>query len=157
MVRIKNCQEEHLGCPDSTIPLLPRRVIDVGCKEEKTLRLYEPKEDERGRYTTLSYCWGSEPQFTTTLDSRAGLLQDMSKCKLSQTHLDAIRVTRELGIRYLWIDALCIIQDSAVDKMIDIPNMSTIYRNSTITIAASEAKSAHSGFGWKKTVQRIQK
>jgi hypothetical protein len=145
-LRIKICQEEHPLCPGSTIPLLPRKVIDVGGKDGTTLKLYAPKQNERANYATLSYCWGTKPQFTTTLDSMADLLHDMSKCSLSQTHLDAIQVTRGLGIRYLWIDALCIIQDSRADMMIHMPNMGNIYKNSTITIAASEAQSAHSGF-----------
>jgi hypothetical protein len=145
-LRIKTCQEEHPLCPGSTVPLLPRRVIDVGGKNGTTLKLYAPKQNERANYATLSYCWGTKPQFTTTLDLMADLLRDMSKCNLSQTHLDAIRVTRGLGIRYLWIDALCIIQDSPADMMMDMPNMGNIYKNSTITIAASEARSAHSGF-----------
>jgi hypothetical protein len=145
-LRIKTCQEEHPLCPGSTMPLLPRRVIDVGGKDGSTVKLYAPKQNERANYATLSYCWGTNPQFTTTLDLMADLLLDMSKCNLSQTHLDAIQVTRGLGIRYLWIDALCIIQDSPADMMIDMPNMGNIYKNSTITIAASEAQSAHSGF-----------
>lgn len=145
-LRIRICQEEHPLCPGSTMPLLPRRVIDVGGKCGTTLKLYAPKQNERANYATLSYCWGTKPQFTTTLDLMADLLRDMSKCNLSQTHLDAIRVTRGLGIRYLWIDALCIIQDSPADMMMDMPNMGNIYKNSTITIAASESQSAHSGF-----------
>lgn len=145
-LRIKTCQEEHPLCPGSTMPILPRRVIDVGGKDGTSLKLYAPKQNERANYATLSYCWGTKPQFITTLDLMADLLRDMSKCNLSQTHLDAIRVTRGLGIRYLWIDALCIIQDSPADIMVDMPNMGNIYKNSIVTIAASEAQSAHSGF-----------
>jgi hypothetical protein len=145
-LRIKTCQEEHPLCPGSTFPLLPRRVIDVGGKDGTTLKLYETKQNERAHYATLSYCWGTKPQFTTTLDLMAGLLYDMSKYNLSQTHLDAIQVSRGLGIRYLWIDALCITQDNPADMMIHMPNMGNIYKNSTITIVASEAQSAHSGF-----------
>ncbi|KAI8722784.1 HET domain-containing protein [Fusarium sp. LHS14.1] len=51
-----------------------------------------------------------------------------------------------LGIRYLWIDALCIIQDSPEDKLSEISKMGTIYRNAVITIAAAHSRKASDGF-----------
>lgn len=65
---------------------------------------------------------------------------------LPQTIRDAITVTRALGFRYLWNDALCIIQDSPDDKARVIGRMGDIYRNSTLTIAAVSAESSHEGF-----------
>ena len=82
----KWCREEHTGCPGNTIPLLPRRAINVSGNDRKTLKLYIPKENERASHATLSYCWGKKPQFTTTLDLVADLLhkvqtiRDSSRC-----------------------------------------------------------------------------
>ncbi|UKZ66310.1 uncharacterized protein TrAtP1_007485 [Trichoderma atroviride] len=59
---------------------------------------------------------------------------------------DAVSVTRELGFRYLWVDALCIIQNCATDKKREITRMSSIYKNAAVTIAASSSKSATEGF-----------
>ncbi|KAF5625027.1 hypothetical protein F52700_9402 [Fusarium sp. NRRL 52700] len=89
-------------------------------------------------YICLSYVWGtgSQTQYTTnTRDqlSRPGGLG----VELPQTILDAIKVTRELGIRYIWIDALCITQDDKDDKAGIITNMGTIYANATLSIMAS--------------------
>ncbi|KAK1241227.1 hypothetical protein MKX08_001201 [Trichoderma sp. CBMAI-0020] len=59
---------------------------------------------------------------------------------------DAVSVARELGFRYLWVDALCIIQNCAIDKKKEITRMSSIYKNAAVTIAASSSKSATEGF-----------
>ena len=56
---------------------------------------------------------------------------------LPQTVKDAVETTRNLGIRYLWVDALCIIQDSPEDKLKEIAGMGAIYKNATVTIAVS--------------------
>jgi hypothetical protein len=65
---------------------------------------------------------------------------------LPQSIKDAIETTRNLGLQYLWVDALCIIQDSTEDKQKEIERMGTIYKNATVTIAASVASAAADGF-----------
>lgn len=65
---------------------------------------------------------------------------------LPQTYKDAIRVARDLHIRYLWIDAICIIQDSPDDKIEELSRMRYYYENALFVIAASSAKSAQDGF-----------
>jgi hypothetical protein len=66
--------------------------------------------------------------------------------KLPQTILDAVKVTKNLNVKYLWIDALCITQDSDEDKGNEIDLMGQIYKNATVTIAASSATSVFQGF-----------
>ncbi|KAB2100385.1 hypothetical protein AG0111_0g11198 [Alternaria gaisen] len=66
--------------------------------------------------------------------------------QLPQTPADAVIVTRRLGFRYLWVDALCIVQNSAEDKAVEIDKMGSIYKNSALTIVASSARSAGEGF-----------
>lgn len=65
---------------------------------------------------------------------------------MPQTLKDAVIVTRKLGLRFLWIDSLCIMQDSAADKHSQISAMGSVYKNATITIAASISKDVQSGF-----------
>jgi hypothetical protein len=65
--------------------------------------------------------------------------------QLPKTFQDAIRITRELGIQYLWIDALCIIQNDVQDWEIESANMANIYSNSYLTIAATAASDSHAG------------
>jgi len=63
-----------------------------------------------------------------------------------KTLSDAIKVCREIGMRYIWIDALCIVQDDPKDKAREIGQMGRIYKDATLTIMAASAKSVYEGF-----------
>jgi hypothetical protein len=65
---------------------------------------------------------------------------------LPQSSQDAIEVTRALGIRYLWIDALCILQDDPIDKKTNIERMGKYIKNSRVTIAAATVRGISEGF-----------
>ncbi|KAF4436028.1 HET-domain-containing protein [Fusarium austroafricanum] len=65
---------------------------------------------------------------------------------LPKTFQDAVAATRALGLRYLWIDSLCIIQDSKQDWEIQCTEMQRIYRNSFVTVAGPAASGCDSGF-----------
>lgn len=65
---------------------------------------------------------------------------------MPQTYQDAIQVTDALGLRYLWIDALCIIQECQDDWAKESQNMGNIYKNSHVTIAPIATKSCWDGF-----------
>ncbi|KAF2810865.1 HET-domain-containing protein, partial [Mytilinidion resinicola] len=96
-------------------------------------------------YLALSHVWGKS-QFTklTTLNIQ-DLQKRISPLDLSRTFLDAITVARRLGVRYLWIDSLCILQDSPEDWRIESSMMHEVYKNSLCVIAASEASEPHQG------------
>ncbi|KAF8859221.1 HET-domain-containing protein [Acephala macrosclerotiorum] len=68
-----------------------------------------------GKYITLNYCWGPVPHFTTTSSNLADRVQGIRLAELPKTFRDAVITTRTLGVRYLWIDSLCIIQDDVKD------------------------------------------
>ncbi|KAH7079269.1 heterokaryon incompatibility protein-domain-containing protein [Paraphoma chrysanthemicola] len=125
--------------------LLPPRVIDVGTVQSTHIRLYIPKETERGRYVALSHCWGGQNPIMTIRGNIEEHLVSIP-APLPQTFLDAVLVTRALGIRYLWIDSLCILQDSSEDWAIHAPQMATIYGNSYVTLAADAAEDSTTGF-----------
>ena len=65
---------------------------------------------------------------------------------LPQTIIDAILVTHEIGLDYLWVDSLCIIQDDDHDKTRELARMRLIYRNAYITLCAASARGASEGF-----------
>ncbi|KAK8098908.1 uncharacterized protein PG998_012149 [Apiospora kogelbergensis] len=71
--------------------------------------------------------------------------QAISWDSLPQTFMDAIRVARSLGSEYLWIDSLCIVQDSLEDWCRESATMRDVYRNSMCNIAASSAANSHEG------------
>ncbi|KAH8586993.1 heterokaryon incompatibility protein-domain-containing protein [Bisporella sp. PMI_857] len=140
----------HHECKAPASAPLPRRVIDVGTINQDPF-LVIPKPGAMGPYVALSYCWGlSQPVTLTAAKLRMGLITRLVKFplqQLPQTLRDAIVICRRLGFKYIWIDALCIIQDSpnSEDWMIESSMMNEVYGNATLTIAASGATEASQG------------
>jgi hypothetical protein len=97
-------------------------------------------------YLTLSYCWGGSQTSELRRKRLAEYMAVLPIRQLSQTILDAFYATKRLGFRYIWIDSLCIIQDDINDKLQEIANMATIYKESTLTISAATAKRVEDGF-----------
>jgi hypothetical protein len=144
------CSASHTACKGSTFfTALPTRVIDVGDNQTAPF-LYIPK-GRFDRYCALSYCWGSDSGWYNTtkenISERTRSLPFVLKEKpIPRTYHDAIITTRTLGIRYLWIDAICIIQDEAEDWQRESSKMREIYQNAYCTIAATGSKHANDGF-----------
>lgn len=96
------------------------------------------------KYLTLSHKWGSPPRIILNKKTRALLSEDISphilNCREAAVFRHAIHVTRCLGFRYIWIDALCIMQDDGSEKTSEIMQMDEIYHNSTLNISATEAQ-----------------
>jgi hypothetical protein len=141
---IQNCLQDHSQhrlCAKKTEVRLPTRVLDV----EDGVKLYLTNE-ALGTYATLSYCWGGPQPLTTMKGNLQAHFHGIDFAALPATIQDAITVTRRLGIRYLWIDSLCIIQNSPEDKEREIVEMAQIYQNSLVTISAASASSCSVGF-----------
>ncbi|KAF5962811.1 hypothetical protein FBULB1_13818 [Fusarium bulbicola] len=126
--------------------LLPYRVVDMGDDiNSPYAKLRETDGQEFGKYISLSYCWGKEPQFTTTKATIKERKRQITISDLSQTHQDVIKLARELGVRYLWIDSICICQGDYDDWERESAKMLSIYANSYLTVAASKAKDHSEG------------
>ena len=141
--RLEGCRS-HEDCRRSAGTLLPSRLVKVGIQNEE-IRLHET-EDERGEYAALSYCWGDSSVLLMTLLSNLNSL----KChipfqKLPRSIQDAISITRMLGLHYIWIDCLCIIQDSTSDWEAEAAKMGQYYQHAFLTLAASSSPSASAG------------
>lgn len=93
-------------------------------------------------YLTLSHRWGNPPSILLTKETSFLLKENFSfyllQSKEAAVFRHAIHVTRCLGFRYLWIDALCIMQDDEMEKMKEIMSMDEIYFNSALNLAATE-------------------
>ncbi|KAH9218836.1 heterokaryon incompatibility protein-domain-containing protein, partial [Leptodontidium sp. 2 PMI_412] len=141
---LENCRSEHSWCRSggSATSQLPKRIIDVS--EPRRPRLKEP-DGHTGDYAALSYCWGTIPQLQTTEENYLQHTIGLDLDSLPQSITDAITVTYQLGFKYLWVDALCIIQDSKVDVAEQVSRMDQIYHDSTLTIAAAHGTSVHTG------------
>ena len=142
---LRSCLSNHGACVSRDEQTLPDRVLDIGSDHQCPILLLETA-CKVGRYVCLSYCWGS-PIFictkTANIDSfRRG---DLRLQYMPQTLQDAIEVSRLLGFRYLWVDALCIIQDDTADWESQAGQMAAIYSKSHLTICALASSDAKQG------------
>ncbi|KAH7061846.1 heterokaryon incompatibility protein-domain-containing protein [Paraphoma chrysanthemicola] len=131
--------------------VLPSRLLDIGDRDLEILRLFCPKKKDGVKYAALSHCWGqltheNKRQFCTTDDNIKDRLKGFTFSELPKTFRDAIRVTRELGIQYLWIDSLCIIQENQKDWEHEAKRMEGVYASAYCTIAATSAVDSNAGF-----------
>ena len=134
----------------SEITFLPTRLIDVDpFGLNKRLRLCHSKDiiDTNPRYMTLSHCWGLNTGsiFKTTKATLHDRIEGFDLCLLPPTFNDAVVVIQKLGLRYLWIDSICIIQDSEEDWNQEASMMGEIYSRSYCTLAASSSKDSSGG------------
>lgn len=132
---------QHEGCPRISMNILPSRVIDV-----EKMCLHETEGRETGNYVALSYCWGGDQKVKTTKENIASKKISIELENLPRTLQDAIQICRQLAIRYLWIDALCIIQNNDDDKAGELSQMALIYNRATLVVSASRAESVYDGF-----------
>jgi hypothetical protein len=141
---LRDCIENHPACKLSAerneLRKWPNRVIDIHDLQSPCLARIT-----RQPYVTLSYCWGESKQLQTKRSNLADHEKTIPVDKLPQTHRDAMAVAYALGFRYIWIDALCIIQDSEDDKHEEIDKMGSIYQGSSLTIDANCGSNADSG------------
>ncbi|KAK1658496.1 heterokaryon incompatibility protein [Colletotrichum godetiae] len=152
---IQNCDENHASCKPQS-PTMPTRVIYVGNAEDTQVRLVETAHIHASPYTALSYCWGKSGNFVTmkgTIDSHKAAL-DVED--FPQTVRDAVQITRGLGLKYLWVDAICIIQDSAEDWEKEAAKMASVYSDAYFTIAAATAHTSTEGFISQKHEEALQ-
>jgi Heterokaryon incompatibility protein (HET) len=132
-------------------------LIDVGEKDGPlALRLHETKLGESGQYIALSHPWGDpaqHPPFRSLRSNIESFKREIVFADLPMTFQDAVKTTRALGIRYLWIDSICIIQGRDGDFNTEAGRMEDVFSSAYCVIAASRAKGQCDGF-LKKRPQR---
>ena len=154
------CTREHSLCTQlrsrttsSDETWLPKRLLEVVFSDnEDDCRIYL-RENLNGTdnhnivdYATLSYCWGPDADFMKlTRDSLETFNNGIAMSTLPQNFKDAIIVLQKLHLRYIWIDALCIIQDSNEDWLAEAALMSKIYSYSFINLAATASTDTSGG------------
>lgn len=151
---LEYCRKDHAKCKRSASPntealqTAPSRLIDI-----VDMKLVPTNPSIEGHvklqqveYVALSYVWGRDPFFTLQSPNLSALCEKDAfrdpAIKLPQTILDAIEVTSFLGYRYIWIDSLCIEQDSTEDTVAQIGSMHIIYAQASLTIVAAVGDSA---------------
>lgn len=119
---LNGCVEEHGDCGKtlsgeelgSEVPTLPTRIIDVSPLGRPVIpRLVETSGCMTGRWVALSHCWGKAEHhpITTTRASLHQMLRGIPLESMPKTFIDAVVITQNIGLRYIWVNSLCIIQD----------------------------------------------
>lgn len=145
---LQDCRSHELCCRKvpGTPKRLPTRLIQViripgAVKNTKIqAKLCQGSDLPNDTpYATLSHCWGRTKFLTLTKDNLDQMTRDISVAELPRVFQDAMRVTLELGLFYLWIDSLCIIQDceNLEDWKLEAPRMGDVYGQATFGIAAT--------------------
>lgn len=146
--QLDKCTGSH-NCRGTSETSLPTRVLDLSDDEPTNLRVFMPKKGTPGRYAALTYCWGRSNHFVLTAGTLKTIQNGFHLSQLPQTIQDAVKVTRGIGLKYLWVDALCIIQgqdaEAINDWNIEVAKMDSVYRDAYVTISAAAAQNASGG------------
>ena len=94
---------------------------------------------------TLSHCWGKAQFLKLTTLNIKNLQDGFAISDLPRSFRDAVLITWKFGVRYLWIDSLCILQDSVADWRQEAATMKDVYQNSFCGIAATRASNSDQG------------
>ncbi|KAH8665150.1 heterokaryon incompatibility protein-domain-containing protein [Tricladium varicosporioides] len=151
---LSNCVNNHAGtknrsCENKSPVKLPSRLVDLSDLDSNRIRIIVTAQGSKGVYAALSYCWGPSSFFTTTSKTLPARMAGFPPSDLPKTLRDAVVVTRRLGIQYLWVDALCILQGSddvaMRDWMKEGSRMEQIYAHAYVTIIAAASENSDGG------------
>ncbi|KAI8954369.1 HET-domain-containing protein [Xylaria longipes] len=147
--RHRGCQSIVSGTPECGSLHATTRFIDVW--QRRLVQLDEIFSAVPLEYVAISYVWGRDYQLRTLSGNLAAFRKRLPKNdagpgeRIPQTIEDAMLVTQSLGYRFLWVDALCIVQDSEQDLSLQLAQMDAIYGLAVISIAARGSCSSDSG------------
>ncbi|KAK3310982.1 heterokaryon incompatibility protein-domain-containing protein [Chaetomium strumarium] len=144
---LRSCTDHHASCASTGGSFQPTRLIDVRDLSHPLLAISGGDAQHRAHpYAVLSYVWGPKQDYVLTKATVSQMCMGLDLSRTPKTISDAIRVAHRLGFDYLWVDALCIIQDSPEDKARELPLMANVYKESSLCIVAATAAAASEGF-----------
>ena len=155
------CLLQHADCNayNKSEQWYPTRLLDLNI-DCNTIKLVISKEalDLHGPYATLSHCWGETVPLRLTIKSLAAFQTGIPWSSIPSTFRHAVEVTRRLGVRYLWIDSLCIIQDG--DNLNDWTHesrlMCEVYSNCLFNLSALVGKDSYEGLFATRMPHHVQ-
>ncbi|RKL32586.1 hypothetical protein BFJ72_g10529 [Fusarium proliferatum] len=168
MAWLQDCDFYHAECHpiDRSSVQVPTRLIGIGLSDGRSSKVYLREAvnavcPERGelRYIALSHPWGNgknHDHFCTTKNNLDGRLSAGIDIKdFPNTFRHAIEVTRALGVPYIWIDSLCIVQGPDGDFDTEAKRMEAVFSSAYCVIAASCANGTSSGFLWERPQREV--
>ncbi|KAH7145455.1 heterokaryon incompatibility protein-domain-containing protein [Dactylonectria estremocensis] len=144
---VARCESDHgsLGCGTVRSRTLPARLIEISTTIDKARLISVSSLGQVPEFVALSYCWG----LTGNLQTLSSTLAQMEECipdnALPLTVKQAFEMVKALGFRYLWVDALCIVQDDKADWQREARKMGAVYSNATLVIAAMASRATQDG------------
>lgn len=144
---LDRCIDGHHLCRQTNTLQMPTRLIDIS-SGNKSLFVHSTsgaQGEHHVEYVALSHCWGDAQFLKLRKANFLELRDEFSIDELPRTWREAIAVARDLGLKYIWIDALCIIQDSSYDWSLESPLMGSVYGNCSLNLAALDGKSSGEG------------
>lgn len=150
---VTDCLKRHEQCQKplkwSSGDFLPTRLIDIGPSHPNIVLGTEIPQ--QSPYLALSYCWGGANTILLARKNYRQLRTAIDVQALPKTLADAVKVTRRLSYRYLWVDAVCIMQDDKEDWEREANLMALVYSNAVCTISVASANAASQGcFVWRE-------
>ena len=146
---LDRCQTTHNNCRlDENSPIwYPSRLLHISDgKLSASAYLIEcGLEHPNGPYVCLSHRWASGTSATLDTKNYMAMKACIETKDLPQTFRDAIQIALDLGFEYLWVDSLCIIQDSEIDWLKEASVMHKIFENAALTISATHAEATAHG------------
>lgn len=148
---LKDCTENHRDCNQGTpeTSWLPTRLIDIGKSQQCIPRLVTSNsiraDASNIRYIALTHRWDSKPLLKLTSQNLQSLEREVPVQSLSAVFSELLQFTKSLGIRFLWIDSLCILQDSKADWQRESLLMSKVYEYAYCNVAATAAADGYNG------------
>ncbi|KAH3970438.1 hypothetical protein HBI81_020610 [Parastagonospora nodorum] len=137
VLRWINKEDEESGWADT---VLPEIILDLGESTESRVSLYTPR-NLRGKYAVLSYA--PDATVVEKFDGTAGYIDPDG---LPRAFQDAIKITRKLRLRYLWIDVLCSSQFDSSNSHRSMPGYASVFSNAYITLSTLSSSSASDSF-----------
>lgn len=144
---LNDCISNHSTCAKPTSPDLPTRLIHIENLQEgqPRLRLVVAKDEpepKRGQFVFLSHVWGGTRIPVTTRDNYSDRQEGIPMQEVPSSWQDAIVVLLNLGLNYLWIDAICIVQDDVEDWMNEFPSIGKYIGAATLVLGAGTGSSS---------------
>lgn len=156
---IRDCIENHSICKESATSdkSLPTRLVDLGATKEVLPRICLGRDlPSDTMYVSLSHCWGGISIMRLLKSNLATFQQSMPVDELPKTFRDAMEVCKRLELRYIWIDSLCIIQDSPEDWDYESRRMGDVYSLALFNIAATRAKDGTVGCFARRSLMEVE-
>ncbi|KAK4223937.1 heterokaryon incompatibility protein-domain-containing protein [Podospora fimiseda] len=149
---LQQCHSSHDLCQpkpprDASPRIQPARFLFIDTHAKPPVVRLVDGGEVTGPYTALSHCWGNKTGIveTTTQTLERHYTQGIALTSLPKSFLDATNISLGLGIYYIWIDSICIIQDDRIDWEQESVKMAAVYLGAYLTIAVSTSPNPSGG------------